>query len=59
MDLPAGYSFALQDVVETQFELFQGEDTTNTPQPTTDNSQLDPLGHLAQIAGYSDRERWW
>ncbi|PHN00615.1 hypothetical protein CRP01_41340 [Flavilitoribacter nigricans DSM 23189 = NBRC 102662] len=56
MDLPAGYSFALEGVVENQFELFQGEETA---MPVSEHWQQDPLGQLAQIAGYSDRERWW
>lgn len=57
MDLPAGYSFALDGAVEHQFELFQGEDAPE--QAPGGGWQQDPLGQLAQIAGYSDRERWW
>jgi hypothetical protein len=57
MDLPAGYSFALQGVEETQFELFHGDDAGQAPVPA--QWQQDPLGQLAQIAGYTDRERWW
>lgn len=33
-----------------------------SPQPvdeTADELRLDPLAHLAQIAGYRDGERWW
>lgn len=56
MDLPAGYSFALEDVVESQFELFQQDEPAV---PTNRLWQLDPLGQMAQIAGYTDRERWW
>jgi hypothetical protein len=29
------------------------------PQPPTPNPRQDPLGWLAQAAGYSDGERWW
>lgn len=56
MDLPAGYSFAVEDAIDTQFELFQGEESTEA---VSGHWQQDPLGQLAQIAGYSDRERWW
>lgn len=56
MDLPAGYSFALEDVVESQFELFQQDEPAV---PANRLWQLDPLGQMAQIAGYTDRERWW
>lgn len=57
MDLPAGYSFALAGLEETQFELFQGEEAGQAPVPL--QWQQDPLGQLAQLAGYTDRERWW
>src|SRR5690606_7520472 len=57
MDLPAGYSFALDGVAESQFELFQGDEETEAPAGSP--WQQDPLGQLAQIAGYTDRERWW
>jgi len=29
------------------------------PQPPTPSPQIDPLGWLAEAAGYSDGERWW
>ncbi|GAB4208946.1 MAG: DUF5682 family protein [Roseiflexaceae bacterium] len=29
------------------------------PQPAPINPQLDPIGALAEAAGYSDGERWW
>ncbi|MCB0629559.1 MAG: hypothetical protein KDD15_07500 [Lewinella sp.] len=57
MDLPAGYSFALQGLEESQFELFHSEDSEQPPVPA--RWQQDPLGQLAEIAGYADRERWW
>lgn len=57
MDLPAGYGFGMEGAVATQFELFQGEE--NPADPTPQYWYADPLGELARIAGYDDRERWW
>lgn len=57
MDLPAGFSFALAGLEETQFELFHGDNDDQPPLPA--QWQQDPLGQLAQLGGYTDRERWW
>ncbi|MHB9108885.1 MAG: DUF5682 family protein [Armatimonadota bacterium] len=55
MDLPQAHQLALQKREE---EAAQQQD----PQPPTPNSQPptpDPLGALAEAAGYSDGEIWW
>ncbi len=54
LDLPQSLSFGLQQQPEriknTQDDLLQS---------STLNLWKDPLGYLANLAGYSDSERWW
>lgn len=55
MDLPMGMQYTLQEWAKEERQLnFRNTD------PTVDPAlQRDPLGYIAQIAGYDDRERWW
>ncbi|WP_353944256.1 DUF5682 family protein [Streptomyces sp. HUAS MG91] len=48
IDLPAAHSLALRD----------GE-TPDDEERDEDSVRLDPLGVLAETAGYDDAERWW
>lgn len=48
MDLPQSYQLALPEEAQT------GEEAR-----TEDKVQHDPLGWIAEAAGYSDGERWW
>lgn len=51
MDLPMYYQFGdlFNKDVETLFEVATKKDAV----------RLDPLGFMAKLAGYEDRERWW
>lgn len=52
MDLPAGIQFRQQE--ELKLRLAPKEDA-----PVPDRLVRDPLGYMAQLAGYADSERWW
>ncbi|MEZ5041069.1 MAG: DUF5682 family protein [Saprospiraceae bacterium] len=55
MDLPMGMQYTLQQWEAADRQLrFQSHDPSLDPA-----IQKDPLGYIAQLAGYSDRERWW
>ncbi len=67
MDLPIGHRFALtapgvgQPAVSPVEPLASAEPSEPgaTPEVPLVNLRPDPLGWLAQAAGYSDGERWW
>lgn len=55
MDLPMGMQYTLQQWAREERQL-----SFRTESPTVDPAlQRDPLGYMAKLAGYSDRERWW
>lgn len=55
MDLPMGMQYTLQQWAAEERQL-----SFRTEGPTVDLAlQRDPLGYMAKLAGYSDRERWW
>ncbi|MEM7030443.1 MAG: DUF5682 family protein [Chloroflexota bacterium] len=49
IDLPQAYQFALSEAEEEEDEQA----------PTDDSIERDPLGTIAQAAGYDDGEAWW
>ena len=53
LDLPMEIQFGL-DNDRTEKNLL-----ATTLDPELRHIQRDPLGYMAQLAGYSDRERWW
>ncbi|MEU6847634.1 DUF5682 family protein [Streptomyces sp. NPDC046716] len=53
IDLPAAHSLALRD------EEAQDEEARDGEPRHEDSVRLDPLGVLAETAGYDDAERWW
>jgi len=60
MDLPYSVQFALDAAEKEKVQL--RIDTPNIPEKEKKHRRLlqkDPMAYLAQIAGYSDRERWW
>ncbi|NRB51614.1 MAG: hypothetical protein HRU41_28335 [Saprospiraceae bacterium] len=55
MDLPMGMQYTLQEWEREERQL-----SFRTEGPTIDPAlQRDPLGYMAKLAGYEDRERWW
>ena len=63
MDLPQGLHFALniQEQENTQLSIVEEETTFEKKKLSKADRQLyaDPLAYMAQLAGYSDSERWW
>ena len=63
MDLPMSLNFALQnpDLHVQQTINFQAEFTEGGDELEKENLKIinDPLKALAELAGYSDSERWW
>lgn len=59
MDLPYDMIFGIKNAEKenTQLALDIGESEKEID--PTDQLQKDPLGYMAQVAGYSDSERWW
>lgn len=60
MDLPQEMTFGIQRAAATaEPALFEAE-TEPIPQTADDRKlQKDPLGYMAELAGYTDSERWW
>jgi len=57
MDLPMNLNFTLAQEEATRTQL---KFETKTRLTTGDkNFRKDPLGYMAELAGYSDSERWW
>ncbi|MCB0545970.1 MAG: hypothetical protein KDD19_00180 [Phaeodactylibacter sp.] len=53
MDLPMGMQFQMEEENNGQLEI---------PLPSSENEGpivRDPMGYIAELAGYSDSERWW
>lgn len=53
MDLPMGMQFQLEEKNAGQLEI---------PLPSSENEApviRDPMGYIAELAGYTDSERWW
>ncbi|MCO6477493.1 MAG: hypothetical protein J5I94_12760 [Phaeodactylibacter sp.] len=53
MDLPMGMQFQMEEEGEQQLEI---------PLPSSEQEGpivRDPMGYIAEIAGYTDSERWW
>ncbi len=53
MDLPMGMQFQLEEDKKGQLEI---------PLPSSGDEEpivRDPMGYIAELAGYSDSERWW
>ncbi len=61
MDLPHEVVLGIKkEEAENPFQLFGEEETDQTKNTTEDDKlQKDPLGYMAEIAGYTDSERWW
>lgn len=56
MDLPQGVKFAMEQA-EASSATTHTQDTETAAQQ--ESIRRDPLGYLADLAGYSDGERWW
>ncbi len=60
MDLPQLHRLALaKEKSESDADPSGDEEQRNEPDESELAVRLDPLAHLAQIAGYRDGERWW
>ena len=59
MDLPVAYRFGR--TAESSNEDIPAPETADTAQPETlaERERIDPIGVLAEAAGYDDPERWW
>lgn len=57
MDCPKSIDFALKTAEQASDQISIIEDTQTTT--TEDAYEKDPLGYIAQLAGFSDSERWW
>lgn len=56
MDLPMGVQFAANQAAKERIQLAmldKGPELDHTP------LVKDPLAHMAELAGYTDSERWW
>ena len=64
-DLPAAHTLAERiarvEAKEKAHEAAEGEDSDEESPggPDTPRARMDPLGVLAEAAGYDDAERWW
>ena len=56
MDLPQGVNFSNKTETKDQFTFLDSKKNQVQPLP---NYIADPLTYLAELAGYSDSERWW
>ena len=60
MDLPQEMTFGIQAAAATAEPVLFEKETEPTPQTADDRKlQKDPLGYMAELAGYTDSERWW
>lgn len=57
MDLPMEVNFMLDAAEKARRQV--SLDFFDSPSPDDLQFQHDPLGYLAQLAGYTDYERWW
>ncbi len=58
MDLPQSLQFGEPQELFTE-ELFENENTSENAATETALIRRDPLQYLANLAGYTDGERWW
>jgi Family of unknown function (DUF5682) len=56
MDCPKSIDFALKIAEQSSDQIAIPEEN---PTETADNFEKDPLGYIAELAGFSDSERWW
>lgn len=61
MDLPQEVIFGIQKAeAENPFQLFDVDDEPAKEKSAKNNQlQKDPLAYMAELAGYTDSERWW
>ncbi|MBI5914641.1 MAG: hypothetical protein HY842_04635 [Bacteroidetes bacterium] len=62
MDLPMELSFALDEMERQNPQAsldFFPEGTSEKTAPEERQFRIDPMAHLARLAGYADSERWW
>ncbi len=60
MDLPQSHRLAETDEEEQEGAINpEPSETDEQAQPPTHSLRVDPIGVLAEAAGYSDSERWW
>ena len=60
MDLPQEMTFGIQRAAAVAEPVLFETETEPTPQTADDRKlQKDPLGYMAELAGYTDSERWW
>lgn len=57
IDLPMHWQFSLDQQKKADRQFYIQLNPTDDPEMT--RMQTDPLGYLAELAGYSDSERWW
>ncbi len=57
MDLPVAYRFG-RTPAKGDMPPTESEDTT-PPETLAERERIDPIGVLAEAAGYDDPERWW
>lgn len=57
IDLPMDMTFGLDAAAEAAVQT--ALDISEKPTAEDENFRRDPMKHLAQIAGYTDSERWW
>ncbi len=58
MDLPQHHRLAIESEVDADVEAEDDEDACQSDAPAS-AIPLDPLGALAEAAGFPDGERWW
>lgn len=63
IDLPAAHTFALRDEQDSDEKDGQGESQDGEEEAggadEVPDVRVDPIGVLAEAAGYDDAERWW
>jgi hypothetical protein len=57
IDLPMHWQFTLDRQKKERRQYYLQLDTKMDPELA--RMQLDPMGYMAELAGYSDSERWW
>jgi hypothetical protein len=57
MDLPVAHKLAIEEPALVAEEVTEGEE--ELPHEATAQPRKDPFSYLAEIAGYTDAEKWW